>query len=90
MQGSTVLSNRVSDGHQQQNQQQKRDSSSNSEKLNNSLLKLKSRNRCNENLNIAGAPQGQAPEKQGSFSKKQISNKEGNKAEVGSCDSIHK
>jgi hypothetical protein len=31
-----------------------RDNSSNSEKLNNSLLKLKSRNRCNEALKAGG------------------------------------
>jgi hypothetical protein len=51
-----------------------RDNSSNSEKLNNSLLKLKSRNRCNEALKAGG---GGAPlEKQSSFPKKIISNKD--------------
>jgi hypothetical protein len=51
-----------------------RDNSSNSEKLNNSLLKLKSRNRCNEALKAGG---GGAPlEKQTSFPKKIISNKD--------------
>jgi hypothetical protein len=51
-----------------------RENSSNSEKLNNSLLKLKSRNRCNEALKAGG---GGAPlEKQSSFPKKIISNKD--------------
>ncbi len=51
-----------------------RDNSSNSEKLNNSLLKLKSRNRCNEALKAGG---GGAPlEKQSSLPKKIISNKD--------------
>ena len=89
MQDSTVLNKRASDGHQQQ-QKQRRDNSSISENLNNSLLKLKSRNRCNENLNIAGAPKDQAHENQISFSKKNISNKEGNNAEVGNCSSNKK
>jgi hypothetical protein len=49
-----------------------RDNSSNSEKLN--ILKLKSRNRCNEALKAGG---GGAPlEKQSSFPKKIISNKD--------------
>lgn len=51
-----------------------RDNSSNSEKLNNSLLKLKSRNRCNEALKAGGG--GASLEKQTSFPKKIISNKD--------------
>lgn len=39
---------------QNQNHHAKRDLSSSSDKFNNSLLKLKSRNRCNDNFNLGG------------------------------------